>query len=172
MVEYKKMKITPKLISRIRQSGKRSWFTITDDHDRSFSCFNKRLYDLFELGVPIKVELAIGKTTVISSVLGCQLSYPDPQMKAPKNQAEAEFFTLMKGHDWELTKKGWPDYACFKNGKLILIEVKPRRSHRLKYWQHKIMLELVKHGIRCYRWSPDGGFEPILRRVKFPIDLT
>lgn len=94
-------------------------------------------------------------------------------LKRPANVAEANLFDLMVEAGWEVTKRGWPDFACFKDGKLVLIEVKPKRGRKLKSWQRRLMLELVKHDIKCYRWSPEGGFEPVLEYVKFkhPIDL-
>lgn len=89
----------------------------------------------------------------------------------PTNDTEGKFFDLMRAAGWELTKRGWPDFLCFKDGKLICIEVKSKRGYKLKSWQRRVMLELVKHGIRAYRWSPEGGFEPVLEYIKFPIDL-
>jgi len=93
------------------------------------------------------------------------------KQKRPMNRAEAEFYDLMTSKGWEITKRGWPDFSCFKNNKLILIEVKPKRGYKLKSWQRRVMLELVKHGLQCYRWSPDGGFEPVLEYIDFPINI-
>ncbi len=89
----------------------------------------------------------------------------------PKNKSEGEFYDMMTSHGWEATKRGFPDFVCLKNGKMVCIEVKPRRGYKLKSWQRRVMLELVKHGIKCYRWSPEGGFEPVLEYISFPIDL-
>jgi hypothetical protein len=41
------------------------------------------------------------------------------------------------------------------------VEVKPRGTHHLKSDQHQIMKYLSKAGIKCYKWTPDGGFERI-----------
>ncbi len=79
----------------------------------------------------------------------------------PKNKAEAALFDELTADGWFVTKKGWPDFSCFKNDRLILVEVKPKRSHALKKMQHQVMLALAERHIPCYRWSPDGGFEPI-----------
>ena len=171
MIEYKMVKITPKVKSKLRVKGKRRYFSVIDDHDRHYSCFNYRLYDAIEEGKEIEVTLAEDKRSVIVGIVGFHPEYPIRKTKAPINKAEAELFNLMADKGWELTKKGWPDFACFKDDKLILIEVKPKRSHRLKYWQKKIMEELIRHDIKCYRWSPDGGFEPIYEHVKFPVNL-
>ena len=80
--------------------------------------------------------------------------------RAPRNRFEAELFQLMKSDGWELTKRGFPDFACFRNGELILVEVKPKRSHRLKRAQYRLMLALAQQGVKCFRWAPDGGFTP------------
>jgi len=170
MEDYIMKKIVPKLVSPTRTSGRRSIFTVIDDHDNKYTCFNKYLRPGIKEGKGTTIRLAVGKNTIIS-VEGFYPDYPNKKNKPPKNKAESELFNLMESNGWELSKKGWPDFACFKDGKLVLIEVKPKRSHRLKSWQHKILLELVKHDIKCYRWSPDGGFEPIMETIKFPIDL-
>lgn len=93
------------------------------------------------------------------------------KMVRPSNESEAKFFDLMISKNWEVTKRGWPDFTCFKDGKLVCIEVKPKRGYKLKSWQRRVMLELVKHDIKCYRWSVEGGFEPVLEYISFPIDL-
>lgn len=90
-----------------------------------------------------------------------------PQRK-PKNNAEAQFYEMAESKRWVITKKGFPDYACFlPNGDFILVEVKGARSHRLRSWQWKVMEQLSKLGIKCYRWSPDTGFT----RIGFPEEL-
>lgn len=170
-MEYEMLKIVPKLKSELRQRGNRFWFNIVTDNDLKFVCFNKRLYDGIDPGKEIKVRVAYGKASVITEVIGFNPIYPTLGIIPPRNKTERQLLDLMQDNGWELTKKGWPDFACFKDGKLILIEVKPKRSHKLKYWQRRIMLELIKHDVKCYRWSPDGGFEPVLENIKFPIDL-
>lgn len=83
--------------------------------------------------------------------------------RAPKNKAELEFYDYAKNRGWELSKRGYPDFACFtEGGELIFVEVKRKRSHALKRSQLFLMTKLAERGIRCYRWSPDGGFEEIV----------
>jgi len=171
MKDYKMITIVPKLKSQLQRSGNRQSFTVIDDCDHKYTCFNYYLYDGIQEGKKIKIRIADDKRSVIVEVVGFTPNYPTHKHKRLVNVAEAELFDLMEGNGWELSNKGWPDFACFKDGKLVLIEVKPKRSHRLKSWQHKLTLELAKHGVRCYRWSPDGGFEPICGNVRFPIDL-
>jgi len=89
--------------------------------------------------------------------------YPNvkPQ-KRPKNPTEAAFFDMAEADGLVITKRGWPDFACFcPDGKFILVEIKPLRSSRLKAWQWKIMETLSSLGVECYRWSPDTGFTKI-----------
>jgi len=71
----------------------------------------------------------------------------------PKNKAEACFYDVMVKRGWKLTKKAWPDFFCYKENKLILVEVKRKHSHRLKYMQRKLMEALADYGVECYRFS-------------------
>ncbi len=84
--------------------------------------------------------------------------------RRPKNRAEAQFYDACLDHNISITRKGWPDYACVKQGKFFVVEVKPCRSRRLKKHQMTILRILAAYGIRAYRWSPDSGFEVI--RIK------
>ena len=82
--------------------------------------------------------------------------------KKPKNPSERMLYDQLTQEGWFVDKKGWPDFACFRGGEFIIIEVKPKRSHRLKKAQYRTMLALAQRGIKCYRWSPDIGFELII----------
>jgi len=87
--------------------------------------------------------------------------------KIPVNKWEAQLFDILTGNGWKIYRKGWPDFACVKkDGEFCLIEIKPKRSHRLKAAQYELMLVLAAHGVKCYRWSPDGGFEPITPSIQ------
>lgn len=77
----------------------------------------------------------------------------------PHNKSEALFYEWADGRDWIITKRGAPDFACFlPDGDFVFVEVKPKRSNKLKAWQWKVMEKLSSLGIKCYRWSPDTGF--------------
>lgn len=54
---------------------------------------------------------------------------------------------------WELTKKGWPDFLCMKDGKVMLVTVKGSRGRKVKKMQRAAMLFFAKHGIDCYEYS-------------------
>lgn len=78
--------------------------------------------------------------------------------KKPKNPHERNCFDILNEDGWYVTKRGWPDFICFKKDEVIIVEVKPKRDHRLKRAQYKVMQALSRYGIKCYRWSPDVGF--------------
>jgi hypothetical protein len=89
--------------------------------------------------------------------------------RRPKNKAEAEFFDQAEKNGLIITKRGFPDFACFlPDGRFILVEVKKLRSRKLKYWQRRVMQELTKLGVPCFKWSPDMGFVKIVSPVKKP----
>jgi hypothetical protein len=77
-----------------------------------------------------------------------------------RNYAEQLFFLTAKEHGWEVTKRGYPDFICYRQDKdfLILVEVKRSKNHRLKLSQDRFMRFLSAHGIRCYKWSPDNDW--------------
>lgn len=83
-------------------------------------------------------------------------------MKKPANRSEAEFWEAATSNGWTVEKRGWPDFACWKDGKFIVVEVKPNKHMGLKSPQWAILKALAKAGIPAYRWTPDGGFRKIL----------
>ena len=91
------------------------------------------------------------------------------EKKRPSNPSEQLFWDVVVGKGWEVLKTGWPDFACWgPDGQFILVEVKPKRGHRLKGNQLKILRELSSHGISCFRWSPTG-FEQITPKITEPM---
>jgi len=78
-----------------------------------------------------------------------------------QNQAESQLYRLMTDDGFDVVKRGWPDFACFRDDELLLVEVKPDRDTHLKRSQYRLMKALVDRGVKCYRWSPDVGFQPI-----------
>ena len=78
----------------------------------------------------------------------------------PCNASEQEAWDKLIQRGWFVTRRGWPDFACFKDGKLVLIEVKHKHD-KLKYMQLRVMRTLAQYGIPCYRWSPEEGFERV-----------
>lgn len=79
----------------------------------------------------------------------------------PKNKSEAQCYDKLHGDGWTLVKSGWPDFFCVKDGKIMCVEVKPKKTHSLKTNQKGIMELLASYGVPCFKWTPDGGFEQI-----------
>jgi len=75
--------------------------------------------------------------------------------RKPKNGPEGAFFEFIRKEGWTCTKRGMPDFACYKDGKLILVEVKPKNKSKLKTEQRILLSHLVELGIDCFIWSPD-----------------
>lgn len=77
---------------------------------------------------------------------------------AYKNKAEQHCAEMLTIDGWTLTKRGWPDFIAFKkDGSVIAIEVKAKETHKLSYFQVKVMSILHKAGIPCYRYCPSKG---------------
>ena len=89
----------------------------------------------------------------------------------PPNEAEKKLFETLTEDGWEILTQGWPDFACFKDNKLMLVEVKPLRSHSLKKEQHRILVTFARLGLDCFRWSPDIGFERITAATPMPPEI-
>ena len=81
--------------------------------------------------------------------------------RLPRNKHEREFYDLMKGEGWFITKRGWPDFACFRGEDFMVVEVKEKRSHRLKKSQYRLLKTFARHGIKAFKWGSDEGFEEI-----------
>jgi len=86
----------------------------------------------------------------------------DDDLKAsriPKNAAESACYDALTADGWKLTKRGWPDFFCVKDGRVAAVEVKPHKRSPLKRNQAVVMGLLSRAGIDCYKWTPDGGME-------------
>ena len=90
----------------------------------------------------------------------------DLKRRKPRNEAESQLFELMESRGWTVTKRGWPDFFCVKGGDICAIEVKPCKDQPLKANQLAVMGMLSAKGVRCFKWTPDGGFEEIMGTVQ------
>ena len=81
--------------------------------------------------------------------------------RKPKNVAEAACYDTMTADGWTLTKRGWPDFFCVRGGEFCAVEVKPHKNSALKRNQLAVMGMLSAKGVKCFMWSPDGGFEEV-----------
>ena len=83
--------------------------------------------------------------------------------KRPKNRCEGLLFDELLSDGWTITKRGWPDFACWHPEKgFIVVEVKPKHRKRLKLEQNRLLKELARQGVKVYRWAPQGGFRQII----------
>ena len=72
-----------------------------------------------------------------------------------RNTAEEVFATAARAKGWDVTKRGYPDFICYRGGEIMLVEVKPDKRHRLKKEQTRFKSEIEKRGVKVYRWSPE-----------------
>jgi protein gp37 len=86
---------------------------------------------------------------------------PETAKRRPRNEAEGIFWDESLETGWELTKRGWPDFFCLRDGEMRVVEIKPSGDQDLKAAQLIVMQALTAYGVPCYRWDPDMGFEPI-----------
>lgn len=78
-----------------------------------------------------------------------------------RNQAEEAFRVVAEREGFEITKRGWPDFFCKRDGRVICVEVKPHTQRKPKVEQREILEFLTAHGIECYLWTPDGGLQRV-----------
>jgi hypothetical protein len=84
------------------------------------------------------------------------------------NVAEATFVEKATEAGWSTCKRGWPDFTCWKDGRMVAVEVKPTKNCWLKRDQEIVMRELARSGVECFIWSPDVGFRRINDRLQRP----
>ena len=98
----------------------------------------------------------------VGSIAGGTMAEDLGGVRQPANKAEAECFQLLRENGWTPTKRGWPDFFCVRGDDVCAVEVKPHKSNALSRNQMIVMGALSAKGIRCFLWSPDGGFEEVM----------
>jgi hypothetical protein len=76
------------------------------------------------------------------------------------NPCEDMFHAMMTAQGWTVTKKGWPDFACWHPQRgFMAVEVKPGRCNPvpLKVEQEHLMRQLAALGIPCGVWTPGAS---------------
>jgi Holliday junction resolvase len=71
--------------------------------------------------------------------------------KPPKNKTERLLWHKLKRKGWDITKRGWPDFICFKDDKIVVIEVKRKKGYKLKKRQYQALKALSNAGIKSYK---------------------
>jgi len=77
------------------------------------------------------------------------------QRRIRRNGPENAFEVKAIENGWDVTKRGWPDFLCFKGSRVIAVEVKPlsKATGKLQYLklaQVRTMLWLSSVGVECY----------------------
>jgi hypothetical protein len=73
---------------------------------------------------------------------------------------EQAFREMAEAKGWDVTKRGWPDFLCRRNGELMAVEVKGPRDG-LSPQQYETISDLRRVGIPTFVWGPDTGFTEV-----------
>jgi hypothetical protein len=73
------------------------------------------------------------------------------------NSREASFARQAKKAGWTVTRRGWPDFLCWRGDDIVFVEVKPN-GYGLDPHQMLIMTKLISLGLKCFKWTPSDGF--------------
>ena len=82
------------------------------------------------------------------------------KVRIPKNPSEKEFCKVIAKCGWKFTKRGWPDFFCWKKNKIMCVEVKPMGSF-LKPSQLLLMKRLAKLEVPCYVYTAGFGIRKL-----------
>ena len=61
---------------------------------------------------------------------------------------------------WRISKRGWPDFFMWRNGKLACVEVKGDLES-LRPNQKAVLEALAAYGVPCFTWRPLEGFKRV-----------
>lgn len=92
----------------------------------------------------------------------------DALRKGKSHYAETECRRILSKQGWEVDSAGLLDYVCQRNDEVMFVEVKSAQSIHLRHDQYHLMLKISKHGIKCFYFTPDGGFTEIKEGVPRP----
>ena len=81
----------------------------------------------------------------------------------PKSGPAAVLYDVLKAKGWRLSRRAWPTFVVFrpKDGRFGLVVARNSRSSRLRRHQRALLNVFAEHGIDCFTWSEDGGFEKL-----------
>lgn len=89
-----------------------------------------------------------------------------PERRRPANVAEGALFDELTADGWEVFKRGWPDFIAVRNGRVLIVEVKPGKNNRPKHDQEFVMQLLADHGLNVALWNPTTGYRRIMPSQK------
>ena len=81
--------------------------------------------------------------------------------REPHNKIELQLYLKAKTAGWQVARRGWPDFICWKDNQAVCVEVKNSKDDKLSEAQATVMELLANLGVKCYRWDPDNGFARI-----------
>lgn len=73
---------------------------------------------------------------------------------------EALFAERAREAGWLISKRGWPDFLMWKDGKIACVEVK-KDLQSLRANQKAILEALASYGVPCFTWRPLEGFKRV-----------
>ena len=79
-----------------------------------------------------------------------------PARRIRRNKPERQFEETFAAKGWTVTKRGWPDFICSRDGQFMVVEVKRSASQGV-FRQRKVIDILKAHGVPCYRYDPAQG---------------
>ena len=86
--------------------------------------------------------------------------------KRPKNLAQGECYDTLRAMGLTITKRGCPDFFCFKGNEFMVVECKKSTVGGLTEDQTRVMRALVSHGVKCFIWRYGLGLEKLT--IKHP----
>jgi hypothetical protein len=85
---------------------------------------------------------------------------------------EQRFAALAAEAGWTISKRGWPDFFMWKDGKLACVEVKGDLEG-LRANQKAVLEALAAYGVPCFTWRPLEGFKRITgKEVESAVDAA
>lgn len=72
------------------------------------------------------------------------------------SMAERAFAAWARSEGWTVTKRGWPDFMCRRNGQVMAVEVKTGQDV-VSADQSETIADLRAAGLPVWIWSPEHG---------------
>lgn len=96
------------------------------------------------------------------------LGRPKPERRRPANEAEGQLFDELTADGWEVFKRGYPDFICVRNGKVMFVEVKPTARCGPKVDQEFVMQVMADAGLNVAMWDPFRKFRRVMPSQEDP----